>query len=47
MPKEVKEVERYPDRIVGIVSCVLEYEEQGSGDRPAVRINGRIWVKVK
>lgn len=36
----------YPSRIVGTVSCVPDYEEWGSGDRPAVKVNGRIWIKV-
>ena len=46
----VEEVVRYPDRIVGTVSCVPDYEEWGGGenaDRDPVQINGRIWVKVK
>lgn len=42
-----EEVERYPDRIVGTVSCVPDYEEWGQGDRPAVKVDGRIWIKVK
>ena len=42
-----EEIEKYPDRIVGTVSCVPEYEEWGQGDRPAVKVDGRIWVKVK
>lgn len=42
-----EEVEHYPDRIVGTVSCVPEYEEWGQGDRPAVKVDGRIWVKVR
>lgn len=45
-----EEVIQYPDRIVGIVSCVPNYEEWGGGkgaDRPPVKVNGRIWVKVR
>lgn len=45
-----EEVIQYPDRIVGTVSCVPEYEEWGGGesaDRPPVKVNGRIWIKVK
>ncbi len=45
-----EEVKKYPDRIVGTVSCVPEYEEWGGGenaDRPPVKVNGRIWIKVK
>lgn len=42
-----EEVMMYPDRIVGTVSCIPDYEEWGQGDRPAVKVDGRIWVKVK
>ena len=42
-----KEIQKYPDRIVGTVSCVPEYEEWGDGDRGPVKVNGRIWIKVK
>ena len=42
-----EEVINYPDRIVGTVSCVPEYDTWGSGDRPPVDIDGRIWIKVK
>lgn len=44
-----EEVIQYPDRIVGTVSCVPNYDEWGGGegaDRPPVKINGRIWVRV-
>lgn len=44
-----EEVINYPDRIVGTVSCVPNYEEWGgdkSADRDPVKINGRIWIKV-
>lgn len=39
-----EEIINYPDRIVGIVSCVPTYEEWGTGK---VKVNGRIWIKVK
>lgn len=45
-----EEVIEYPDRIVGTVSCVPEYETWGGGelaDRDPVKVNGRIWIKVK
>ena len=45
-----EEVVEYPDRIVGTVSCVPEYETWGGGelaDRDPVKVNGRIWIKVK
>lgn len=44
-----EEVIQYPDRIVGTVSCVPEYDEWGGGkyaDRDPVKVNGRIWIKV-
>lgn len=45
-----EEVIQYPDRIVGTVSCVPDYEEWGGGkhaDRDPVKVNGRIWIKVR
>lgn len=39
-----EEVMMYPDRIVGTVSEIPEYERWGTGD---VEVNGRIWIKVK
>ena len=45
-----EEIYKHPDRIVGIVSCVPTYEEWGGGesaDREPVKVNGRIWIKVK
>lgn len=45
-----EEVINWPDRIVGTVSCVPDYEEWGGGenaDRPSVKVNNRIWIKVK
>ena len=39
-----EEIIQYPDRIVGIVSEIPEYDTWGSGD---VKVNGRIWIKVK
>lgn len=45
-----EEVIQYPDRMVGTVSCVPDYEEWGGGegaDRDPVKVNGRIWIKVK
>lgn len=44
------EIIAYPDRIVGTVSCVPEYEQWGGGenaDREPVKVNGRIWIKVR
>lgn len=43
-----EEVIKYPDRIVGTVSCVPAYKEWGGGtDRKPVEVNGRIWIKVR
>lgn len=45
-----EEIREWPDRIVGTVSCVPNYEEWGGGegaDRDPVKVNGRIWIKVK
>lgn len=39
-----EEIREWPDRIVGIVSEIPEYEIWGSGD---VEVNNRIWIKVK
>lgn len=42
-----EEVVMYPDRIIGTVSCVPNYDIWGSGDRDPVQVDGRIWIKVK
>ena len=42
-----EEIIQYPDRIVGTVSCVPEYETWGKGDRDPVQVNHRIWIKVR
>ena len=45
-----EEIYKHPDRIVGTVSCVPTYEEWGGGenaDRDSVKVNGRIWIKVR
>lgn len=39
-----REIETYPDAIVGIVSEIPDYEEWGQDN---VKVNGRIWIKVK
>lgn len=44
------EIIQYPDRIVGTVSEIPIYKEWGGGknaDRPPIKVNGRIWIKVK
>lgn len=45
-----EEIYKHPDKIIGVVSCVPDYEEWGGGelaDRPPVKVNGRIWIRVK
>lgn len=39
-----EEIREWPDRIIGIVSEIPEYETWGSGN---IVINNRIWIKVK
>ena len=39
-----EEIQKYPDRIVGIVSSVPQYDTWGESNVP---VNGRIWIKVK
>ena len=39
-----EEVCKYPDRIVGTVSEIPEYETWGTGN---VKVDGRIWIKVR
>ena len=41
---DCEEIKEYPDRIIGIVSEIPEYETWGSGN---VEVNNRIWIKVK
>jgi hypothetical protein len=38
------EVVMYPDRIVGTVSEIPDYETWGSGN---IAVKNRIWIKVK
>ena len=37
------EIRNYPDRIIGYVSAIPEYEIWGTGN---VKVDGRIWIKV-
>ena len=39
-----EEIKEWPDRIIGIVSEIPEYEVWGTGN---TKVNGRIWIKVK
>lgn len=38
-----EEIMMYPERIIGVVSAIPEYETWGTGD---VKVNGRIWIKL-
>ena len=38
-----EEVMMYPDRMIGTVSAVPDYEVWGTGN---VKVNGRIWIKI-
>ena len=38
-----EEIKEYPERIIGTVSAIPNYETWGSGN---VSVNGRIWIKV-
>lgn len=45
-----EEIYKHPDKIIGVVSCVPDYEEWGGGenaDRLPVKVDGRIWIRVK
>lgn len=39
-----EEEEKYPSRIIGIISEVPDYEEWGTGK---VKTNGRVWIRIK
>lgn len=39
-----EEIKEYPERIIGTVSEIPEYEIWGTG---AISVNGRIWIKVR
>lgn len=39
-----EEIKEYPDRVIGIVSEIPEYETWGN---KAIKVNNRIWIKVK
>lgn len=39
-----EEIMTYPERIIGTVSAIPEYETWGTGN---VEVNGRIWIKIK
>jgi hypothetical protein len=38
------EIKEYPDRIIGIVSEIPTYETWGTNN---IKVNGRIWIRVK
>lgn len=39
-----EEIVMYPERIIGTVSAIPDYETWGTGNVP---VNGRIWIKIK
>ena len=39
-----EEIKEYPDRMIGVVSEIPNYDTWGTGN---VAVNGRIWIKVK
>jgi hypothetical protein len=39
-----EEIKEYPDRIIGTVSEIPDYKVWGTGN---IKVNGRIWIKVK
>ena len=39
-----EEIREYPERIIGTVSAIPSYETWGTGN---VKVNGRIWIKVR
>jgi hypothetical protein len=39
-----EEIREYPERIIGTVSAVPEYETWGQNNVP---VNGRIWIRIK
>ena len=39
-----EEEEKYPSRIIGTISEIPTYEEWGTGN---VKVNGRIWIRIK
>ena len=41
-----EEIMTYPERIVGTVSEIPDYESWESSEGP-IQVNGRIWIKVK
>jgi len=39
-----EEIKEYPDCIIGIVSEIPEYDTWGSDN---IKVNNRIWIKIK
>ena len=39
-----EEIKEYPERIIGTVSEIPDYEEWGTGK---VKVNGRIWIRIR
>jgi hypothetical protein len=41
-----EEIKEWPDRIVGIVSEIPDYEEWGP-ENNKIKVGNRIWIKIK
>ena len=39
-----EEIKEWPDRVIGIVSEIPDYEIWGTGN---IKVNGRIWIRIK
>jgi hypothetical protein len=39
-----EEIREWPDRIIGIVSEIPQYETWGENN---IKVNNRIWIKIK
>ena len=45
-----EEVQRYPLAVIGTISAIPDYEEWGESeiaDRPPVKVDGRIWIRIR
>lgn len=45
-----EEVIKYPLAVIGIISAIPDYEEWGGGegsDRDSVKVNGRVWIRIR
>jgi hypothetical protein len=40
-----EEIKEYPERIIGTVSEIPEYDEWGTEQK--IKVNNRIWIRIK